>query len=376
MKQKLINNIKNIYGWKTKRKIVVLAIDDYGSIRLANENTKNILQKSGLIALNRFDKFDSLENKNDLSALFETLHSVKDKYSNPAIFTAFTVLCNINYEQMAAEGYNEYVKEILPETFKKLEEKDPTAYTGTWTLWQEGIEKKLIYPEFHGREHFNLKVFNEKLRSKDKNLITALKNRSLTSISDTGYPTISFTGAFEFDKFEENYGFQPIIQEGLNAFEKVFGFRARHFNPPGGREHPVIHKFLKNGGIHFLDTPLIKKEHQGNGKYKIRFNYTGKNNHLGQMYMVRNCVFEPTHDRSIDWVNYTFKQVEAAFRWKRPAIISSHRVNFSGHINPKNREKGLTALKELLHKITSKYPEVEFMSSSELGQLINQNDKR
>ena len=40
--------------------------------------------------------------------------------------------------------------------------------------------------------------------------------------------------------------------------------------------------------------------------------------------------FEPSEPRGFNWVDYTFKQVEAAFRMGKPANISSHRVNFFG----------------------------------------------
>ncbi len=197
-----------------------------------------------------------------------------------------------------------------------------------------------------------------------------LKNRSYTSISSSGYKTISPMAAFDFWELEENERFKEIIKDGLEAFETVYGCRSNHFNPPGGREHPVIHKTLKENGIRYIDTPMIKREHQGRGKYKTRFNYTGKRNEQGQIYLVRNVVFEPADERGVDWVDYTMKQIEAAFRWNRPAIISSHRVNFCGHIDEKNREKGLQALKQLLKKITERWPEVEFMAANELGDLV------
>jgi len=71
----------------------------------------------------------------------------------------------------------------------------------------------------------------------------------------------------------------------------------------------------------------------------------------------------------MDWVSFTMKQVEAAFRWGKPANISSHRVNFAGHINPENRKEGLAQLKNLLDKIVKKWPDVEFMSSENLAKL-------
>ncbi len=373
IKQNILNNAKNTIGWRTKRKIVVFSVDDYGNVRVDSAKARKNMDNAGLKIHSRFDAFDTLETTHDLEMLYETLSSVKDINNNPAQFSAFAVPVNINFEEMAKENYQHYKYELLPKTFEKLEQIDPSAYSGAWKLWEEGMERKLIHPEFHGREHINLKVFNEKMAANNPELLTSLKNRSLTSISGTGYDTISFTAAFEFDKFEENLNFESIINDGLNAFEKVFGFRAVQFNPPGGREHPQIHKFLKEGGIKYLDTPLFKDEHQGCGNYKKIINYTGKKNKLGQIYQVRNCVFEPTHNRDFDWVNYTFKQVEAAFRWNRPAIISSHRVNFCGHIDTKNRDIGLNALKQLLKKIVIKYPNVEFMNSAELGDLILSN---
>ena len=169
---------------------------------------------------------------------------------------------------------------------------------------------------------------------------------------------------------EENERFKNIIEDGLNSFEKVFGFRSTYFTPPGGKEHPTIHACLKNNRIKYIDTPFIKTEHQGRGKFKRVVNYTGKKNKYGLPFIVRNVVFEPTEDRGIDWANFSVKQIEAAFRWSRPAIISSPRVIFCGHIDPKNRKTGISALKELLQKIVQRWPDVEFMAANELGGLI------
>lgn len=370
VKQTLLNNLKNIPGWKTNRKIVVFSVDDYGNVRVDSRQARKNMDKAGLKIYARFDTYDALETQEDLEMLYEVLNSVRDKNDKYAVFTPFALPCNINFEQMAEEDYQHYRYELLPQTYAKLAARNPEAYEGAWLLWQEGIKRGLMVPQFHGREHFNLKVFEEKLAQRDYEVLTTLKNRSYTSLSNTGYSTIGYTAAFEFWKFEENRRFGEIIQEGLDAFEKVYGYRSILFNPPGGREHPFIHKVLQENGVKYLDTPFLKQEHQGIGKYKRVLNYTGKKNHLGMIYQVRNVVFEPTDDRGLDWVQYTLKQIEAAFFWHRPAIISSHRVNFCGHIDPENRKKGLSALKQLLQAIVKRWPEVEFMAAHELGQLI------
>ena len=66
------------------------------------------------------------------------------------------------------------------------------------------------------------------------------------------------------------------------------------------------------------------------------------------------------------------KEIEIAFRWKKPAVISTHRVNYIGNLVENNRIKGLQSLKELLTKMLAKWPDIEFMTSVELGKEINE----
>ena len=370
LKHRVILNAKNIIGWQTKRRIVVFSVDDYGNVRVDSRAAREQMRNQGLKINNRFDAYDALETRADLEALFDVLTSVTDSKGSHAVCTPFAVPCNIDFEKVRDTGCREYHYERLPETFRKQSARHPEAYEGAWELWQEGVQGGFMAPQFHGREHVNLKVFEEQLAAKNQELLIALQNRSYSSISLSGYNTISPMAAFDFWNFCENNHFDGVIRDGLEAFEQVFGYRSEHFNPPAGREHPAIHSALHEHGIKYIDTPLLKREHQGKGKYKRVFNYTGKRNQLGQIFLVRNVVFEPTDDRGFNWVNYAMNQIEAAFRWNRPAIISSHRVNFCGHIDEKNRKEGLRALQQLLNRITERWPEVEFMSANNLGALI------
>ncbi|MCF6132692.1 hypothetical protein [Flavobacterium wongokense] len=370
----IISNLKNSIGWKTNRKIVVFSVDDYGNVRLNSAQARNNMDEAGMKTYSRFDALDTLETTQDLEQLFEVLSSVKDKNGRHAVFTPFVLPCNIDFEKMEAEDFREFHFETLPNTYKKLSIQQPEAYTGTWNLWKEGIDKGLLKPEFHGREHLNLKVFNDKLSKRDPQLLTALKNKSYTSISDEEYPTMSAFAALDFWEVTENEDLKPILAEGIALFEEVYGYRSIYFTPPVFSIHHSLFQTLKDNGIQFLDLALQRNEHQGFNVYKKSLNYIGKKTKEGLTIMVRNVVFEPTEDRGIDWVDFTMKQIETAFRWNKPAIISSHRVNFCGHINPKNREKGLADLKRLLQQIVKKWPDVEFMSAAEMAMSLK--DKR
>jgi hypothetical protein len=374
MIKKIINHIflnaKNTFGWKTTRKIVVFSVDDYGNVRLNSKEARKSMDSAGMKIYSRFDSLDTLETKQDLEQLLDVLNSVTDKNGRSAIFTAFAMPCNIDFEKMASENYEKFHYELLTETYRKLAILQPESYDGAWQMWQKGMKLGFIKPQFHGREHLNLAIFNDKLNKKDLDILTALKNKSYTSISAKKYPNMVYTAAFDFGEVEENEGLKPVIVDGLQCFERVFGFKSNYFTPPVFNIHNSLFSTLKTNHIKFIDLAMIRNEHQGLGKYKRSFNYTGKKTKEGLTMIIRNAVFEPTEIRGLDWVNFTIKQIETSFKWNKPAVISSHRVNFCGHIDPANREKGLTSLKNLLDAIVTKWPDVEFMSADELGDLI------
>ncbi len=371
IKQLLFDNLKNIPGWKTKRKLVAIAVDDYGNVRLDSKKAFENINQKNPVGQERFNRYDTMETREDLEMLYEVLSSVKDKHGSPAVFTPYALSCNIDFERMQKEGYQRYCYELLPLTFEKLSALQPTAYKVAWDLWKEGIDKGLMRPEFHGREHFNLKVFEEKLTQKDSALMLSLENRSLANIGPSGYSSIGWTAAFSFwDPVADTQRFPDIMQEGLAAFEQVYGYKPTAFTPPAQQFPLNLEDQLKSWGLQALDRPFYQGKHMGLGKYKKQFASMGYKKDKGMVELVRNVVFEPTTS-TINHVAKAMQQIQADFRWNKPALISSHRVNFCGHIDPKNREKGLGDLKALLKAIVQKWPEVEFVSVNQLVTIIN-----
>jgi hypothetical protein len=328
------------------------------------------MDQAGLRIHTRFDAYDALETRADLEALYEALTSVKDKNGRPAVFTPFALPCSIDFERMAEEGYTTYRYELLPATYAKLAARDPQAYAGAWALWREGIAQGLMAPQFHGREHLNLKVLEEKLARRDKEVLTALHNRSYTSISGSGYPTIGWTAAFAFASEADQAAFPAILETGARAFAEVYGYRASVFTPPAQQFPRSMIPALPRYGLRHLDQPFFRAAHRGGGRYRRELNAMRPNAATGGATLVRNVVFEPTHARGFDPVAYALRQIEAAFFWRKPALISSHRVNFCGHIEEGNRAQGLAALRALLQEIVRRWPAAEFVSAAELGELV------
>ncbi|MDN4166625.1 hypothetical protein QWY31_14035 [Cytophagales bacterium LB-30] len=365
-KQKLFSTLKNYLGWSSQRKIVVFSVDDYGNVRLASTEARKKLIKAGAdLDKNRFDTYDSLETAEDLSLLYEVLNSVKDAKGRSAKFTAYALSANIDFEKVLQENDGRYYYEVLPQTFAKL-----PGYETVWDVWQEGVKKGFIEPQYHGREHLNIQYFEKAYAVKDAIFLTCLQERSWSGLPRLGFKQLDYASAFAYETAKDIPQVSKLALEGLKTFKEVFGTEAKSFTSPGGYTHHKVEQNLMQGGISFVDTAFIKKEPQGDGVFSYTFNRSGVRNKVGQFNLVRNSVFEPSQAVHYDWVDQCMAEIEMAFRFGKPANISSHRVNFCGLIDPNNRSRGLKDLERLLKAITKKWPEVEFISAGELGELI------
>lgn len=376
IKQKIRSNISNILGWRTNRHIVVIESDDWGSLRMSSNQAFANLQQAGIpVQKDHYNIYDSLECNEDLEIIFDTLSKFTDKTGRHPVFTGVNVVANPKFEAIKNKGFTEYVWESYTETCKRMPNHDRV-----YDLWKEGIEKRLMVPIFHGREHLNAQFWMRALQSGHKSTIVAFENE-VTGIPRTGIngeEVPDFQAAFQIDTVEDLAYQKIVLKEGLDLFEKLYGFRSKYFVPTNGPFNNSLEKDLDEFGVKFINTGKRQREPLGNGQYRINNRYLGNTNKFGQIYLTRNCFFEPAangYEASADrdWVNSCLKEVEIAFRWHKPATISSHRVNYIGYLHPENREKNQKQLVLLLKKMLEHWPDIEFMTSSELGNTIMSN---
>ena len=64
------------------------------------------------------------------------------------------------------------------------------------------------------------------------------------------------------------------------------------------------------------------------------------------------------------------EQICRAFSYKMPAVVCSHRLNYTSRVSDSIRDKGLTVLAGVLEKVLHKFPEAEFLSSDKLASRI------
>ena len=58
--------------------------------------------------------------------------------------------------------------------------------------------------------------------------------------------------------------------------------------------------------------------------------------------------------------------MEIAFRWNKPVIIDTHRVNYIGELVESNRTSNLRLLDCLLSAMLKRWNDIEFLHSEEL----------
>jgi hypothetical protein len=359
----MLRNVRNIPGWRTNRKIIVIESDDWGSIRMCSKKTyKAFLDRGYHVYQSNYNRLDGLESNDDMAALFDILESYSDKNGRHPVITANCVIANPDFDKIAESGYTSYYYEHFSKTLGKY-----PNHNRVLDFYKKGIAGRFFYPQFHGREHLNVNRWVKALQSKDPEIRFTFSHRTTFS----GKEDYSFMEALDFDSPQEISLLKDIITDGLRLFRHTFGYSSTSFIASCYTWPEELEEVLYNNGIKYIQGVYSQSIPQGGfNKYKNKYHYMGQKNVLGQIYLVRNSSFEPSLFYKKDWVNYTLSSINNAFLWHKPAIISSHRINYIGYLVEANRTKNLTLLENLLKAILEKWPDVEFMTSDELGNLI------
>lgn len=374
IKASLSRHITNIPGWRTDRKIVVIESDDWGAIRTPSKESLFELRKYGLpIEVCHYMMNDTLATAEDLEALFNVLESIKNGRGEHPVITANTIVANPDFEKIKKYNFREYHYELFTETLM-----DYPDHSNSFDLWKQGMREKLFHPQFHGREHLHVQRWLKDLQNGSEETLLAFDNR-FYGISSTvsKMSRKSYQAAYDSENEYELNFVRHAVEHGLKLFERLFGYKSLSSIAPNYIWSNDVEKVLKRNGIKYLQGGRVQRlpvlDQVKDGEYIRR--HTGDENDIKQLYLVRNCIFEPSSDRNSDWVEQCLRDIKTAFFWKKPAIIDSHRVNYIGSINPENRDRSLRDLLELLNKIVTHWPEVEFMSSDQLGTVIENDGK-
>ena len=363
LRTSLSRNFINFPGIRLNRKIVVIESDDWGSIRIpSNEVYSKFISRGFDISNSDYNRLDTLETNDDLTMLYDVLRSFKDGMGNYPVITANCVVGNPDFHKIKESDFSEYYFEPVTETLKRYPNRDMVE-----TLWKQGNSEGIFHPQFHGREHVNVVRWMEALRKKTPEIMFTFDNETTFS----GEGDYNFMEVLDFNTPDDISKMKESLEEGLDLFEKIFGFRSKSFIPPCYTWNSDVEETLHNNGVKYIQGLVIQSVPTGSfGNYTRKYHFTGNTNSFGQYFLIRNCFFEPSLNKNIDTLEECLNRMKIAFRWKKPAVISAHRINFMGSLDENNRKNNLSLFHELLTRIIKQWPDVEFMTTDKLGELI------
>jgi hypothetical protein len=367
LRKQLIRPLIGMPGWHTDSKIVVIESDDWGSIRMPSKKVFDSLIEKGL-AVDRcpYCRNDSLATEEDLTRLFETLHAHRDVHGAHPVMTANCVMTNPDFDRIRKDDFQSYHDEPFTETLGRYR-----GCGGSFALWQEGRQANLFYPQYHGREHLHVNRWMNVLRSNLPETRLAFDHGMFgVSTTITSEKRPSYLAPLEIDTPADETAALESLVDGVARFVALFGYPPLSFIAPNYIWFDKAEYALAARGVRFFQGVWLQHRSMPDGKRKKKLRYTGKRNAHGQVHLVRNVYFEPSLNPGADWVGSALKEIETAFRWKKPAVICSHRVNYIGAIDPANRDRSLAMLNELFKQMLERWPDVAFMTSDRLGRLI------
>jgi hypothetical protein len=356
-------------GWRTKRHLVVIESDDWGSIRMPSREVYDEFLRRGIRVDNDpYCKYDALATKEDLANLFEVLCSVKDQHGNHPVITANTCVANPVFDKIKESGFTEYYYEPFVTTLEKSE-----AHQGAFDVWKQGMEAGVFHPQLHGREHLSVKKWLKILQEGHPSTQTAfeLGTWGLTYLVD---PTIDryYMSAFDSNMDKDIAEYNGIIDDAANLFESIFGYRSKSFIATTYEWSPKIEPALIRNGVEHIQGAISQKipiDDNKGVKYVYR-GFQGTRTKAGLIRLFRNCFFEPSTKPEYDFVDDCLRRIEIAFRYGKAANICAHRLNFIGSIDKANTDKTLPEFQRLLREIVKRWPNVEFVTSDQLGDII------
>jgi hypothetical protein len=178
----------------------------------------------------------------------------------------------------------------------------------------------------------------------------------------------NYMAAFEHTSEEHKEEIKQTAIEGLTIFEQLFGFKSISFMPSQSIQFEELNETLVNQGVLFNQGGQYFKPNK-EGAFKKVNKFWGDVDEYGMKYWRRNCLFEPYKSKS-NPVNSCLEEIEIAFKCGKPAVISSHRINYTSRIDENHRNQSLVLLDDLLSKIIKNNPNVEFMNSEQLAKTI------
>jgi hypothetical protein len=364
-----VNTVRvNLTGFSTKRKLIVIESDDWGGVRMPNKNVYDRLLKFGIqVDKSPYSRFDTLADSDDLEALFSVLSGFEDHKGNSPVITANVNTHNPDFPAIRNLGFETFISEEFTKTLERYYPNQPV-----FQLWQEGISKNLFFVQNHHLLHVNPYLWLQLLKQGNKHVMKSFEFESYglgnVRTPSKNYPYLS---SLLYSNPEEEKGIRQSLEKGGDEFSRIFGFTSKSFIAPRYCWAPNLETTFSEMGVEYLQGCNFHRDYDLEKMEFTRYHHVlGKKNSTGQICLFRNVRFEPSIEGGGDALSNCLSGISKAFHFNRPAVICSHRLNFIGRLDEGNRKNNLQLLRQLFKTILKQWPEVEFINTVQLGEII------
>jgi hypothetical protein len=299
-----------------------------------------------------------LDHADALRRLLHVLASHRDAVGRPAVLTANMVLSVPDGAAIVAGGFRGYARRELDIDFPEL-----------FAAMREGQSAGTFFPQLHGREHLNPEALLRRAGSGDHALRRLLETPGW---SDWEALDSSLQGHF-VDGGE--LPTRPVVadqqramaEEGVRLFARAFGESPASAVAPCYLWDDDTETAWAMAGVRYIQTAgyrCIGRDAGGRYIQSPQWIHAGSTNRQGQRYLVRNVMYEPADGRG--W-EAAWHEVRRRFREAQPAVISTHRYNYT---RAEQQVQALRGLDGLLRRVCQRYPRVRFAASPEWGRWL------
>lgn len=366
---KRLKELKNVVKLRNTiaRPVVLFESDDWGKIGIRDREGFETLVRKGHDGGQRSIGCYSLETANDLESLYGILLMHSDSTGSFPIFTCNFVMANPDFKRIAASDFKEYyyipLKKGLPDKWLR-----PRLFE----TYLKGINLGVIYPGYHGRDHFNFDIWLRVLRGGDcaatdafeDQQICATKYRGLNPLKDEYYDGSTLPTGFR------NYRTQrQIVQEGTASFKEAFGFTPLTTAAPSYVWNENTECAWADSGFRIIQSGNRYRAGLSSAGRVIymRKRYFCETNRYNMIYFVRNVDFEP-RGRNLDLIKI-LDEIDFRVQIGEPVIISSHSINYQSSIW-NFRDTTLQQLDDLLTALEKRYRNILYLSDVQLAECI------
>lgn len=297
--------------------------------------------------------YDKLENVDELEALYALLEYFKNDFERVPVFTANFIISNPDFKKTIQDDYKKLYLSPIDLDFPQLHKK-----------YIEGLERQVIFPQYHGRLHHNVNRYLKALQgdAKTRFLFNQGINGGLENFEETQHAL--YSEYFDWENQEAIADFNEWIKTGLQDFKRIFGVKSESMVAPNYVLHPKSIKEFKNADIKYLQAgnKLIFRDAS---TYQYH-NYCLGHKVDSDLYLsVRNLKFEPCRKEKALNAQFAIKQAMKRNAEGHVIVVDTHRFNYVSDSAAYSRQE-LSTFLSAMRSIKG----LRILTTLELGEAI------